>query len=257
MNTPGLRVVIREDGIAMVELDRPPVNAFTAEMGDALIATFDSFTDRDDVRAVVLTGTGKVFCAGADIKERAGRDWEAGERWSHNRRWREVPLSILECKKPVIAAVNGAALGGGLVLITVCDIVLASTEASVGLNEINVGLLGGFSHASRLFGQSRARRMMYTGHRVNGEELHRLGISEACVAPDALMDAALAIAEDIAQKSPAAVKLAKMAITTIENMTLRDGYRFEQEMTMQLSQHPDSLEAMLAFLERRAGRFGK
>jgi enoyl-CoA hydratase/carnithine racemase len=157
----------------------------------------------------------------------------------------------MECRKPVIAAINGAALGAGLGVAASCDILFASEKASVGLPEIDVGLLGGGRHTMRLFGHSLARRMMLTGYRVSGAELYRLGVVEACVAPDQLMETTLGLAREIASKSPIAIKLAKHTLNAIEEMTLRDGYRFEQNMTGELSKTEDSKEAMLAFVEKR------
>jgi enoyl-CoA hydratase/carnithine racemase len=121
----------------------------------------------------------------------------------------------------------------------------------LGLPEINVGLLGGGRHTMRLFGHSKARRMMFTGQRLAGPELYRLGVVEECVPPDRLLPTAQALAAEIAGKSPIAMRLAKHAMNTIEFMTLRDGYRFEQNMTTALSQYEDSKEAMQAFVEKR------
>jgi enoyl-CoA hydratase len=132
-----------------------------------------------------------------------------------------------------------------------CDILVAAEEASMGLPEIDVGLLGGGKHTQRLFGHSTRRRMMLTGYRVPGHELYRLGIIEACVPRAELMDYALGIARGIASKSPAAIRLAKRTLNTIEDMTLRDGYRYEQNMTTELGDHPDSKEAQAAFREKR------
>ena len=157
----------------------------------------------------------------------------------------------MECQKPVIAALNGAALGGGLALAASCDILLASEAGCLGLPEINVGLLGGGRHTQRLFSHSRLRRMMLTGLRVFGPELYRLGVVEASTTPQALMPAALDLAREIAGKSPIAIKLAKHALNQIEGMTLRDGYRFEQTMTGELRKTADSAEAMRAFVEKR------
>lgn len=255
MNTEFVRCNL-DSHVAVVTLDRPPVNAFNRTLQDEIIRVFDMLSDDPDVRSVVLTGQGKVFCAGADIKARAGSTFEPGERWQHNRSVRECFHAIMECKKPVVAAINGPALGGGLALAASCDILVASSAGAMALPEINVGLLGGGRHAMRLFGHSLTRRMMLTGYRVSAAELYRLGIIEACVAPDELMPTALGIAAELASKSPAAIELAKSALNAIEEMSLRDGYRFEQNMTAQLSTHPDSREAMLAFAERRAPRFG-
>ncbi|MEQ8232061.1 MAG: enoyl-CoA hydratase/isomerase family protein [Gammaproteobacteria bacterium] len=250
-----VKVDLVEDYIALVQLANPPVNAHSQRLLEEVAWTFDTLSDRDDVRVAVLTGEGKCFCAGADIKERVGKPREAGDHWQNSRRAREAYHSIMECQKPVIGAINGPALGGGLALAASCDILLASESGCLGLPEINVGLLGGGRHAQRLFGHSRLRRMMLTGLRVFGPELYRLGVVEACTAPDALLDEALAIAREIAGKSPIATRLAKHALNQIEEMSLRDGYRFEQSMTGELGKTEDSKEAMRAFVEKRAPVF--
>lgn len=243
------------DHIAVVTMDAPPVNAQNRQFHEETMAVFDGLSDRDDVRVAVLTGAGKVFSAGADIKGRVGVERQPGDGWQHSRRARECFHSIMECRKPVIGAINGPALGAGLALAASCDILIASENGSLGLPEIDVGLLGGGRHAMRLFGHSLTRRMMLTGYRVPGSELYRLGIVEACVEPDKLMEAAMALAEEIASKSPVATRLAKHALNTIEEMSLRDGYRFEQNMTAELSNYEDSAEAMRAFVEKRAPVF--
>ena len=239
------------DHIAVVTMDRPPVNAQNAQMNTDMALVFDTISDRDDVRVAILTGAGKCFSAGADIKDRAGKERAPGDAWQHNRRVREAFHAIVECQKPVIGAINGAALGAGLAVAASCDILLAAEEAAVGLPEINVGLLGGGRHAMRLFGHSRTRRMLFTGLRVDGRELYRLGVVEACVPGAQLMDAAMEIAREIASRSPVAMRLAKHSLNAIEEMSLRDGYRFEQNMTVELGKTEDSKEAMRAFVEKR------
>lgn len=239
------------DGIALVTMNQPPVNAQNRQFHEDMMAVFDEISDRPEIKVAVLTGAGRCFSAGADIKGRAGRTMEAGEAWGHNRRARECFHAIRECRKPVIAAINGPALGAGLAVAASCDILIASDAALLGLPEIDVGLLGGGRHAMRLFGHSRMRRMMLTGYRVPGPELYRLGIVEACVPSEKLMETALEMAREIASKSPAAIRLAKEALNTIEEMSLRDGYRYEQNKTVELSSHPDAKEAMRAFAEKR------
>jgi enoyl-CoA hydratase/carnithine racemase len=239
------------DYIAVVTMDRPPVNAQNAQMNSDMALVFDTISDRDDVRVAVLTGAGKCFSAGADIKDRAGKERAPGEAWQHNRRVREAFQSIVECQKPVIGAINGPALGAGLAVAASCDILVAAEEATLGLPEIGVGLLGGGRHAMRLFGHSRTRRMLFTGLRVDGRELYRLGVVEACVPGAQLMDSAMGIAREIASKSPVAMRLAKHSLNTIAEMSLRDGYRFEQNMTVELGKTEDSKEAMRAFVEKR------
>lgn len=244
------------NAIALVTMDAPPVNAQNKQFNLEMAYAFDCISDRDDCRVAILTGSGKVFSAGADLRAR-GNMGDTGEKWQHNRRARESYHAIRECTKPVIGALNGPALGAGLAVAASCDILIAAEEASLGLPEIDVGLMGGGRHAQRLFQHSTLRRMALTGYRVPGPELFRLGVVEACVPRDQLISEAHKIAESIASKSPAAVRLAKHSLNTIEDMSLRDGYRFEQNMTVQLAGHPDSVEAMTAFREKRAPKFGE
>lgn len=254
MSTPVVTCEI-QDHIATVTINNPPVNAQSPEFHDGMKEIFDRISDLPEVRVAVLTGAGRVFSAGADIKSRAGRTRGPGEHWASSRRGRETFHCIMECRKPVIAALNGPALGAGLAVAASCDILVASENASLGLPEIDVGLLGGGRHAMRLFGHSLTRRMMFTGYRVPASELYRLGVVEACVPPDQLMETAMGFAREIASKSPPAMVLAKHALNTIEEMSLRDGYRFEQGMTGELSKYEDSREAMLAFTEKRPPKF--
>ncbi len=250
-----IKTEIVDDHIALVTIDNPPVNAHSTQVLDELMWTFDTLSDRDEVRVAVLTGAGKVFCAGADIKSRVGVERKPGDHWQGSRRAREAYHCIMECQKPVIAAINGPALGGGLAIAASCDILVASEKGCLGLPEIDVGLLGGGRHAQRLFGHSRLRRMMLTGLRVYGPELYRLGIVEECTTPENLMDVAMGLAREIASKSPIASRLAKHALNQIEELSLRDGYRFEQGMTGQLGKTEDSKEAMRAFVEKRKAVF--
>jgi enoyl-CoA hydratase len=237
-------------GIAVVTINNPPVNAVSRALSEELTLVFDTISDLSEIRAVVLTGAGRVFCGGADVKSR-GNLAEPGALPQHSRRTREFFHSIRECAVPVICAINGPALGAGLAIAASCDILLASEKANIGLPEIDVGLLGGGRHAMRLFSHSTLRRMMLTGYRVPAPELYRLGIVESCLAPDALMPSALEMAGVIASKAPAAVRLAKHTANTIEGMSLRDGYRYEQDMTAIISKTEDAKEAQRAFAEKR------
>ncbi|RZM28177.1 MAG: enoyl-CoA hydratase/isomerase family protein [Sphingomonas sp.] len=238
------------DYVAVVTMDNPPVNAQPMEFIQELIAIFDTFNDRDDVRCVVLTGAGKCFSAGAELKNRM--DLSApGARSGRNRWVREVGYCIADNAKPTIAAVNGAALGAGLGLVTACDIIVASERAVFGLPEVDVGLMGGGKHAARIIPHSLARRMMLTGYRATAEEMYRRGIIEAALPHDELMPFVMEMAINIASKSPLATRLAKDSMRTIENMTLRDGYIYEQGNTAKLAQSEDSKEAVAAFVEKR------
>ena len=245
------RLAVDADGVALVTFDRPPVNAQSYASKAELTALFDALSDRDDVRVVVLTAAGRMFCAGADIKERAGVGVEPGDYRRHNRLTRESFYAVTECAKPVIAAINGGALGAGLALALSCDILLIAEDAYVAMPEIDVGLAGGGRFLQRHFPRSKLRAMYFTGARVPAAELARLGIVEAVVAADQLLPSAMALARTIAAKSPVAVRLAKGALNTIEGMGVRDGYRFEQDVTVALSATEDAQEARRAFLEKR------
>ena len=243
------------DFVATVTISNPPVNAQNDLSQEELIHVMDCLSDRDDVRVAILTGEGRAFCAGVDIKARAGKVWADGMRRRNQRSARESYHAVRECTKPVIGAINGAALGAGLAIVASCDVLIASESAVIGLPEVTVGLMGGCRHAMQLFGRSRVRRMMLTGDRMDGAELYRLGVVEACVPPGELIPAARAMAMRIAGHSPLAAQLAKQSLNTIEQLSLRDGYRYEQEMTMQLGRSEDAKEAMLAFAEKRAPVF--
>lgn len=247
---------VRLDGhVATLTLNAPPVNALTRTLNDELTMALDAISETDDIRAVVLTGAGKVFCAGADLKGRAENIRQPGDFMAHSRRTRECFHAVRECAKPVVAAINGAALGSGLALVASSDILVASEQASLGLPEVDVGLLGGCRHAMRLFPHSRLRRMALTGYRVGGQELYRLGIVEACVAPEALLETALEIAHVIASKSPVSTRMGKHTMNVIEDLSLRDGYRYEQDMTAAIGKTEDAREAQLAFKEKRTPVF--
>lgn len=237
--------------VATLTLNSPPVNALTRTLNDELTLALDRISEMDEVRVVVLTGAGKVFCAGADLKGRASVIKGPGDLPAHSRRTRECFHAIRECAKPVICAINGAALGSGVAMAASSDILIASEKASLGLPEVDVGLLGGCRHAMRLFSHSRLRRMMLTGMRVPGPELYRLGIIEECTTPEDLMPKALELAATIASKSPVSTRMGKHTLNVIEDMSLRDGYRYEQDMTALIGKTDDAKEAQRAFAEKR------
>jgi enoyl-CoA hydratase len=236
--------------IAVVRLDKPPVNALDRATRRRLIEIFDEVSERADVRVAILTGTGKFFCSGADLKDRPDAE-KAGDFLDHNRWTRETGNAIRECAKPVIAAVNGPALGAGFGLMAACDIFLASEDATFAMPEINVGLAGGVSMLRTLFGRSFTRRMFFTGMKVPAAELYRRGVLDEVVPGEQLMPLAMEIAQEIASKAPLAVAYAKQAANMMDLMPQRDGYRFEQNITMALAKTEDAQEARKAFLEKR------
>jgi enoyl-CoA hydratase len=239
------------DGVALVTMDRKPVNALNRAMRRQLVSCFDAISEREDIRCAVLTGANGVFCAGADLKDRPDAAI-AGDFLEHNRITRETGNSIRECAKPVIAAINGAALGAGFGLAAACDILYASETATVGMPEINVGLAGGASMLKTVFGRSTLRRMFFTGQRLSAQDLLRRNVVEEVLPPDDLLPHAMELAREIATKAPLALIYAKRAANMVDLMPQRDAYRFEQEFTMALSKTEDAKEARAAFLEKRA-----
>jgi enoyl-CoA hydratase len=239
------------DHIATVALARPPVNALGRAIRQEITTVFDVLSDRRDVRVVILTGEGRAFCAGADIKERAGMVEQPGDYAPLNRLVREMFYSVMECSKPVIGAINGPALGAGFALALCCDLLVASEDAVFGMPEVDVGLAGGVKFLQRHFTPGKARRLLLTGERIGARELYRLGVVEECVPAAELMKSARALATTIAEKSPIAVQMLKDSFNMVENLSLRDGYRLEQNMTIELSRTEDAKEAKRAFVEKR------
>lgn len=244
------------DKIAIATLNNPPVNAMDTRMRLRLVEVFDELSDRKDVSVVILTGAGKIFCAGADLNDRPDPE-KAGAFPYHNRITREMLNTIRECAKPVICAVNGAALGGGLALMAHSDIMLASENAVFGMPEIDIGLAGGAAMLHSILPKSKMRLLFFSGDRIPAAELYRMGIIEACVPPEELMAAALKIARNLAGKMPLALKFAKQAANMVEVMPPRDAYRMEQEFTVALSFTEESKEARRVFMEERKRRKGQ
>jgi enoyl-CoA hydratase len=238
------------DFVATVTLDRPPVNAMNRAMREEIVAAFDELHDREDVRAVVLTGAGKAFCAGADLKERPTIGGP-GAYPRHNRLTRATFDSVMECGKPVIAAINGLGIGAGCVLALCADIVTVAEDSFLSMTEVDVGLAGGVRHVMRHLSQSDARLMIFTASRMTGPDLLRMNAASLCLPRTELLAAAQGIAREIAQKVPLAIQAAKKSFQVTEYMPLHEGYRFEQSQTVALASTEDTQEAWRAFAEKR------
>ena len=247
--------------VAVLTLDRPPVNAVDRPTLGAIRDAFRSLDDRRDVNVAVFTGSGnRAFIGGADLDSVADAA-EVDERptadlLDRGRLAREAMWAITDCAVPVVGAINGPAVGAGLAFATCCDILVATDDAWFGTLEIDVGLLGASSHLSQLVGRHKAREMFFLGDKVSATELHRLGVIREVVSDDDLMATALDVAKAIASKSPLAMRLAKESINRIEGMTLKEGYRLEQDYTNRLLGFEDSQEARDAFREKREPRWG-
>lgn len=252
----GPLTVAVDQHIAVVTIDRPPVNALDRSALTGIRDAFRSLDDRRDVRAAVFTGAGdRAFIGGADVRavaERSDTDqFTATEVTDAGRLARDAMWAITDCAVPVIGAVNGPAVGGGLAFAVCCDILVAAEHAWFATLEIDVGLLGASAHLGHLVGRHKAREMFFLGDRVPATELERLGVIRAVVPTAELMPTALGIAAAIAAKSPIAVRLAKESINRIEGMTLKDAYRTEQDYTVRLLGFEDSQEARQAYLDKR------
>jgi enoyl-CoA hydratase len=249
-NLERFRVAIA-DHVATVTIAAPPVNAQDRRFRDECIRIFDVLGASVDVRAIVLAAEGRTFSAGADLSERAAILAEPGGYTRHNRLVRAAFDCVMECPKPVIAAVNGAAIGAGCVLALICDILVVAEEAFLSMTEVDYGLAGGVRHVLRAFSPSDARLMIYTAKRISGPELLRMNVASACVPKDQLLEHATAIARTIATKVPLAVVAAKRSFGLTEEMPLRDGYRYEQSQTAALAETEDTQEALAAFRDKR------
>jgi len=250
---PGLRLNV-QDRIAEVVIDRPPVNALSRETYREIKQVFDSFRDRDDISAVVLTGSGdRVFCGGRDIHDLQAQRSEpatanVGDPYYLGR---EAFLAVRHCAVPVICAVNGAAVGAGVALAAVSDIVVAVESATFALTEIDVGVLGAASFAQWMVGPGKARWMFYTGQPVPAAEMYRLGGIEAVTGPDDLLAEARALATVIAGKDPVAIRMAKASVVRSDTLPLEAAYRTEQDYTRHLSAYANSADAITRFVNKR------
>lgn len=243
-----------DQGIAELVFNKPPVNAFNSTEWSAISAELDALGENDDVRVIIIRAEGKGFCAGVDIKELAA---DSSKIVAVNKGNYDTFRSIHLNPKPVIVALHGFVLGGGIGVSGAADIIVASECARFGVPEIDRGAMGGGAHLQRMFPVQKVRYMYFTGEFIDAQEAYRLGAIERVVAKDALRDTALEIARKIAEKSPSMVRLAKEALTGIEDGNLEDKYRWEQGFTLQAYTEQDSQEARDAFVEKRDAAFNK
>jgi enoyl-CoA hydratase len=243
-----------EDGIAELVIDRPPVNAIDDAGWHALADELERLGAEPRVRVIVLRATGRGFCAGVDIKE---LDREPQRIVSVNAGNYRTFRAIHRNPLPVIVAVHGYVLGGGIGMAGAADIVVAADDATFGVPEVDRGAMGGGAHLQRLFPVQKVRMMYFTGAPITAMDAFRLGAVERVVPKDRLREAALEIARTIARKSTAMIRLAKESLNGIEDGNLEDKYRWEQGFTLQAYQSSDSAETRRAFVEKRAARFEK
>jgi enoyl-CoA hydratase len=253
-NMPRWVHVESEDHVAIVTLQRGPVNAMRQPMYAEVKEVFDALSADEALRVVILTGAGeKAFQAGNDVEEFLTLTPETAEHRLEV--MRDCFKSIYECSVPVIAAINGPAIGTGLALAAEADFILASENAFFSLPEIDVGIIGGARHAFRIFPQMKVRRMFYTAERITAYQAYQWGAIEAVVPQNDLLPEAIKLAKAIARRSPLMIRYAKKSLNKIEWLDLREGYEYEQSLTAKLSGRLDPKEAVRAYLDKREPNF--
>ena len=246
------------DGIAVVTINRPAaLNALNREVLDELAAAFAELKQNSDVACVILTGSGsKAFVAGADIAEMQALDAVSAE---HFAKLGHALLNTIEnFPKPVIAAVNGFALGGGCELAMACDIRIAAENARFGQPEVNLGVIPGFGgtlRLARLVGKGRAKELIFTGDMIDAQEAYRIGLANKVATAEELLAKARKMATKIASKGPVAVRFAKESVDNGLEMDLDRAGRFEAGLFGLCFATTDQKEGMQAFLEKRPAKF--
>ncbi len=257
--TASAEVLVERDGhVGVVTLNRPQsLNALSIPVMKAVAEAFESFSSDDGIRAIVIAGSARAFAAGADIGEMKGLS-TSGEAQAvlaeHLARWDAVG----RCRKPVVAAVSGFALGGGCELAMACDIIVASETAVFGQPEILIGVIpgaGGTQRLTKAVGKSLAMDMVLTGRRLSAREALGAGLVARVVAPEVLLDEAKKVAREIAKGSPAAARAAKAAAHAAVDRQLDAGLARERALFYELFDTKDQKEGMAAFVEKRAPKF--
>jgi enoyl-CoA hydratase len=246
----GIEVSVGEDGIAEVVQNCPPVNALTVAEWFQLADEVRRLGEDRSVRAVILRAEGRGFNAGVDIKEMQnteGFDALIGA----NKGCFAAFAAVYDCPVPVVSAVQGFCVGGGIGLVGNSDVIVASDDAFFGLPEVDRGALGAATHLARLVPQHKMRAMVYTSATATAAELHAFGSVLKVVPRDALRDAALEVAGQIAAKSPTVIRAAKESLNGIDLWDVKRSYRFEQGFTFELNLSGVSDELRDAFVDKR------
>jgi enoyl-CoA hydratase len=244
------------DGVLTITISRPEaLNALNSGFFTEMDNLLDELGQDDSVKVIVLTGEGKAFVAGADIAEMVDKNSSEGTKFSTL--GQDVFLKMEKMNKPIIAAINGFALGGGLELAVACDIRLASSKAKFGQPEVNLGLIPGFAATQRLprlIGTGNALWLLMTAEVIDATEALRIGLVQKVFEPEVLMDSALEMAKLIASKGPRAVKKIKQVVRTGMEMSFESGSRIEADEFGSLFGN-EGEEGMRAFLEKRKPNF--
>ena len=246
-----------DEGVEILTLKHPPVNALSTALLDALSQRVEDISHDSKVRAVILTGDGQYFSAGADLKEMATMDLSSAPGMV--RKTHVLLHRISGLRPPVVAAINGLALGGGLELALACDLRIAGESAKLGAPEVNYGLMpayGGTQRLPRLIGVPKAKELIFTGSMISAAEALRLGLVNKTVPAGQELRAARDLAHTIAQKAPRAVQAAKRAITDGLQLPLAEGIEGETKLfETEVLTSQDLGEGIMAFVERRPPKF--
>lgn len=247
---------VLEEGVATITINNPPMNPLAAGVLSALKDCLAGLAAEDSLRAVILTGEGKAFVAGGDIRELA--EWTPDRAEDLTAKGQRLFLYIENFPVPVIAAVNGYALGGGLELAMACDIRIASSRARTGLPEVCLGIIpayGGSQRICRTIGIGKAKRLLYTGEMIDAAEAERIGLFDAVVEPEELMPKAMEMARKIAANAPVAVRAVKRSVNVGRELALEHGLAVELQASRTCYDSEDRAEGMAAFLEKRTAVF--
>jgi enoyl-CoA hydratase len=231
---PMVRTELTGNGVAEIIMNNPPVNAMPVAGWFEIAGQVTAAGRNPEVRAVILRAEGRGFNAGVDIKEMQRTEGFTA-LLGVNRGCFEAFKVIYECPVPVIAAVHGFCLGGGIGLVANSDVIVAADDAAFGLPEVERGALGAATHLARLVPQHKMRAMVYTAATATAAELHHFGSVHAVVPRDKLLETALALAADIAAKDPLVIRLAKQSLNGIDPWDVNRSYRYEQGFTFELS----------------------
>ena len=251
-------LLIEQDaGVALLTINRPKaMNALNLEVLAELRAALAVLEQDPEVKVVIVTGAGKAFVAGADIAEMA--EMGPGAALALSRQGQETLLAIERMRKPVIAAVNGFALGGGLELALACDFIYAAENAKLGLPEVTLGIMPGFGgtqNLARLVGSRRAGEMVFSGRIITAQQGAAWGLVNDVLPAEELLAAARKTAEQIAANGLLGIAAAKDALVSGLNMTKEDGFRYESALFAGLFATADQKEGMAAFLQKRKAEF--
>ncbi len=249
-------LVDREDRVGVVTFNRPEaLNAFNAQLMEELTDALDRLEADDAIGCVIVTGSGKAFAAGADIKEMQPKTYmDVYKEDFVTASWERVA----RCRKPVIAAVAGYALGGGCEVAMMCDFIIAAENAKFGQPELSLGIMpgaGGTQRLTRFVGKSKAMEMCLTGRMMDAAEAERVGLVSRVVPLDELKDEAMRVARKIAALSAPVVMMTKESVNRSFETTLSEGVRFERRLFHSMFAIDDKNEGMLAFIEKRKPHF--